>query len=154
MVSTSNSALMADGTHKIMAERLFPLADIVTPNISEAETLADMKIGGADDMLEAARRICKITPAAILIKGGHLDDACDDLLYRNGEYVWFSSERIDNPNTHGTGCTLSSAIAANLAVGMDMNKAVGAAKDYVLGAIRYGLKLGKGEHGPLNHMYK
>lgn len=153
MVSTSNAALMADGVHKIMADRLFPLADIITPNIPEAETLAEMKIGGVDDMLEAARRICEITPAAILIKGGHLDDTCDDLLYQNGEYVWFSSERIDNPNTHGTGCTLSSAIAANLANGSDMIAAVSAAKDYVLGAIKYGLKLGKGEHGPLNHAY-
>lgn len=154
MVSTSNSRLMAEGTHKMMAELLFPLADIITPNIPEAQVIAQMKIEGVRDMAEAARRISAMTPGAVLIKGGHLEDTCDDLLYYNGEYIWLSSERIDNPNTHGTGCTLSSSIAANLAKGMDMRTAVSAAKDYVLGAIRFGLKLGKGEHGPLNHAYR
>ena len=154
MVTTSNSRLMAEGTRKTMAELLFPLADIITPNIPEAQVIAQMKIEGVRDMAEAARRISTMTPGAVLIKGGHLEDTCDDLLYYNGEYIWLSSERIDNPNTHGTGCTLSSSIAANLAKGMDMRTAVSAAKDYVLGAIRYGLELGKGEHGPLNHAYR
>lgn len=152
MVATSSAALMADGAQKVMVERLFPIADIITPNISEAEALTGMKIVTAQDMCDAAKCLSELTPGAVLVKGGHFNGNCDDLLYVKGECVWFCAERVDNPNTHGTGCTLSSAIAANLAKGMDLRAAVQDAKDYVLGAIRYGLKLGSG-NGPLNHMY-
>lgn len=153
MVSTSNARLMADGAQSAVVSRLFPLADIITPNISEAEALSGMKIESIHDMSVAARKIAQTTDAAILIKGGHLAGSSDDLLFTGTEEIRFSAERIDNPNTHGTGCTLSSAIAANLAGGKTMAAAVGAAKDYVSGAIRCGMKLGRGAHGPLNHMY-
>lgn len=153
MVSTSNAKLMENGAERTMVSKLFPLADIVTPNIPEAEALAQMTIINVDDMQRAAVRISAMTKGAVLVKGGHLNDSSEDLLYIDGEFVWLSAERVDNPNTHGTGCTLSSAIAANLALGMTMQQAVSEAKGYVLGAIKYGLKLGKGEHGPLNHAY-
>ncbi len=154
MVATSSASLMKSDGLSALIKELLPLADVVTPNIAEAETLAQINIFGPEDMERAAKRISNMTNAAVLVKGGHLENNCDDLLYKNGESTWLCCEKIDNPNTHGTGCTLSSAIASNLARGKDTVAAVSAAKDYVFGAIQSGLELGKGGHGPLNHIYR
>lgn len=153
MVATSGSSLMESGTVGTLKEKLIPLADIITPNISEAEVLSGISVEGKEDMVKAAEKIAEYYRGAILIKGGHLTDAADDLLYQNGEIIWFSGKRLDNENTHGTGCTLSSAIATFLAKGYSMEESVRQAKDYVAGAIAAGLNLGRGR-GPLYHNYK
>lgn len=152
MVATSGSILMEDRTVKILKERLIPIADIITPNISEAEVLSGMKIGDKNDMVKAAQRIADYCKCSILIKGGHLTGSADDMLYSNGMVTWFMGNRIDNPNTHGTGCTLSSAIATFLAKGYGMEESVKKAKAYVTGAIGAGFNIGKGR-GPLQHNY-
>ena len=152
MVSTSGSALLKDDAVNALTSLLFPLADIITPNLYEANILCGSHIKSENDMINAARSIYDKYGVCVLLKGGHLDSASNDLLY-DGSETWFSAERINNPNTHGTGCTLSSAIAANLAKGCDIKTAVRNAKEYVTGAINAGLNLGKGR-GPLNHMYK
>ncbi len=150
MVATSGARLLNENAIGTLKEELFPLADILTPNIPEAEELTGMKITSPDDMTEAAKRISDTYHCAVLCKGGHdLNDA-NDLLYNNGGYKWFMGKRIDNPNTHGTGCTLSSAIAANLAKGFDMEESVKRAKEYISGALSAMLNLGKGK-GPMNH---
>lgn len=150
MVATSGARLLNGNAIGTLKEELFPLADILTPNIPEAEELTGMKITSPDDMTEAAKRISDTYHCAVLCKGGHdLNDA-NDLLYSNGRYKWFMGKRIDNPNTHGTGCTLSSAIAANLAKGFDMEESVKRAKEYISGALSAMLNLGKGK-GPMNH---
>ncbi len=150
MVATSGARLLNENAIGTLKEELFPLADILTPNIPEAEELTGMKITSPDDMTEAAKRISDTYHCAVLCKGGHdLNDA-NDLLYSNGRYKWFMGKRIDNPNTHGTGCTLSSAIAANLAKGFDMEESVKRAKEYISGALSAMLNLGKGK-GPMNH---
>ena len=153
MTATSGSGLMGDGGVDALVERIFPLASVVTPNIPEAEALSGMKIGSKADMLAAAEKIAPLTGGAVLVKGGHLPDTADDLLCCGGRAEWFSSSRLDNPNTHGTGCTLSSAIACNLAAGFPISGAVKRAKEYITAAIGAGLKLGRG-NGPLNHMVK
>ena len=153
MVSTSGSRLMSENAVCTLRERLFPVADIVTPNIPEAEVLSGMKINSADDMEKSAEIISHGFGCTVLLKGGHSVNDASDLLYHDGKFRWLISEKINNPNTHGTGCTLSSAIASNLAKGCDMIKSVEQAKEYVTGAISAGLDLGKGS-GPLNHMYK
>lgn len=155
MVSTSGSRLLKEDAIDVLCERLIPLADVITPNIPEAEVLSGIHIDSADKMIEAAKIIqdkflCKSTGA--LIKGGHELNTANDLLYKDGNAVWFNGERIDNPNTHGTGCTLSSAIACNLALGRSMEDAVRYSKRYISGALKAGLDLGKGS-GPLNHIY-
>ena len=152
MVATSGSNLMKNGSAQTLMDRLFPLAAVITPNISEAEVLSGIKINSKDDMITAAKKIAPQTNGAVLIKGGHLTDTADDLLYIDGRAEWFSAPRVDNPNTHGTGCTLSSAIACNLAAGCGVSEAVKNAKAYITGAICAGLDLGHGS-GPLNHMY-
>lgn len=160
MVATSGSALIADGAVRALAARLFPLAEVVTPNIPEAEVLAEMPIASEADMEQAARAIADAVPGrcapAVLVKGGHgvgaVDAADDLLLLPTGEAVWLRAARVDNPNTHGTGCTLSSAIACGLAQGLRPEKAVRQAKAYVHGAIAAGLDLGHGS-GPLDHMW-
>lgn len=149
MVATSGSALMRGGAVSALCEELFPLAEIITPNIPETEVLADMSISSTADMEAAAEQI---NAGAVLIKGGHLTDTADDLLYANGEKAWIRGERVNNPNTHGTGCTLSSAIACNLAAKKDVLSAVKAAKEYIGGALRAQLDLGQGS-GPLDHMW-
>ncbi|MCM1568474.1 MAG: bifunctional hydroxymethylpyrimidine kinase/phosphomethylpyrimidine kinase [Roseburia sp.] len=153
MVSTSGSLLMQKGAVEVLKEELFPLAELITPNIPEAEALADRKIQNAGDMEAAAAEIWKRWHCAVLCKGGHSRKEADDLLYRDGKAVWFKGERISNPNTHGTGCTLSSAIASNLALGYELETAVERAKEYLTGALADGLDLGKGS-GPLNHVYR
>jgi hydroxymethylpyrimidine/phosphomethylpyrimidine kinase len=153
MVSTSGSKLLSEDAIEVLVTRLLPLAAVITPNIPETEALTGMIIESGKDMLTAAVEISKILRGGILIKGGHLSNSADDLLYLSGVAHWFHSERIDNPNTHGTGCTLSSAIACNLALGFDLQTSVSSAKEYVRGALKAGLDLGKGS-GPLNHCYK
>lgn len=153
MVSTSGCALMSPDAQETLVTKLLPLADIITPNIPEAECLCGFEIKSTDDMVRAAEVIGKNLKGCVLIKGGHLTETADDLLYDNGELLWYRGERVDNPNTHGTGCTLSSAIASNLALGYDMKISVRNAKDYITGALKDGLDLGKGS-GPLNHAYR
>ena len=152
MVSTAGSRLMEEDASTILIEKLLPLATIITPNLPEAEVLCNFPIKNQDDCIKAAETIAQKIPTAILIKGGHLSDTADDLLWNNGSVHWFKGERIDNPNTHGTGCTLSSAIASNLAAGHDLVTSIQNAKNYITGALKDGLNLGKGS-GPLNHMY-
>lgn len=153
MVATSGAKLLKEEAMDSLINRLIPLADVITPNIPEGEILAGMEITNEDEMIKAAEKIGKKCDCAVLLKGGHRVNDANDLLYRDGEFKWFRSERIDNPNTHGTGCTLSSAIAANLAKGYDVDQAIEKAKDYLTGALRAGLDLGKGS-GPLMHNYK
>ena len=135
-----------------MKEVLFPLACVLTPNIPEAEVLADMRVKSEEDMIEAARRISENYQCAVLCKGGHQLNDANDLLYRDGSYRWFYGKRIENPNTHGTGCTLSSAIASNLAKGYSLDESVERAKNYISGALSARLDLGKGS-GPMDHGY-
>jgi hydroxymethylpyrimidine/phosphomethylpyrimidine kinase len=153
MVSTSGSRLMAEDASNCLINELMPLADIITPNLMEAEVLSGIAIDDKADAERAAGIISDSFDGAVLIKGGHSIGDSDDLLYIDGKAVWIEGEHIDNPNTHGTGCTLSSAIASNLAVGMPMEDSVRAAKEYITGAIAAQLDLGKGR-GPLNHIYK
>ena len=153
MVSTSGSRLMAEDASDCLIKELIPLADIITPNLAEAEVLSGMAITDKDEMEKVARIIAEDFNGAVLIKGGHSSDNSDDLLYTDGSMIWIEGKRIDNPNTHGTGCTLSSAIACGLAEGKELPQAVREAKDFISGAIAAGLDLGKGR-GPLNHMYK
>lgn len=152
MVATSGSKLLADDAIDVLINNLIPLATIITPNIPEAEVLSNIKINSSDDMIKAAKIISKKYKGAILIKGGHELNTANDLLFKDGEYEWFYGERINNPNTHGTGCTLSSAIASNLAKGYTLSESVKNAKEYISGALKANLNLGKGS-GPLNHCY-
>lgn len=152
MVATSGSRLLQADALDALKIKLLPLAEVVTPNIPEAEILAEMKITNAADMETAARKISEQYHCAVLCKGGHdLNDA-NDLLWKNGTALWFKGRRIDNPNTHGTGCTLSSAIASNLAKGMVLEESVRGAKAYISGALAAMLDLGKGS-GPMNHLF-
>ena len=150
MVATSGAKLISDEAIGTLKKRLLPIASVLTPNIPEAEVLAEMEIHSADDMIEAAKKISDTYHCAVLCKGGHKLNDANDLLYRDGGYRWFNGKRIDNPNTHGTGCTLSSAIASNLAKGFDMDTSVERAKDYISGALAAMLDLGKGS-GPMDH---
>ncbi len=152
MVATSGSRLSESGAVGAWKERLFPLAAVVTPNIPEAEILAGMQIHTEADMETAARRIGETCGCAVLIKGGHQINDANDFLYSKTGGRWFAGKRIDNPNTHGTGCTLSSAIAANLAKGCDLETAVMRAKAYISGALAAMLDLGQGS-GPMNHAF-
>ena len=129
-----------------------PIATVVTPNIPEAEVLSKRKIEDEDGMIRAAEEIGKNFHCAVLLKGGHSINDANDLLYQNGSIKWFKGKRINNPNTHGTGCTLSSAIASNLAKGYDLETSVQKAKDYISGALEYMLDLGQGS-GPMNHAF-
>ena len=152
MVATSGSKLIQDEAIDTLKAELLPLAELVTPNIPEAEILSGMEIRCPQDMEQAARAISETYHCAVLLKGGQdLNDA-NDLLYKDGTSTWFRGRRIDNPNTHGTGCTLSSAIAANLAKGCDLDTAVERAKAYISGALAAMLDLGKGS-GPMDHMF-
>ena len=152
MVATSGAKLITDDAISTLKRKLLPIATVLTPNIPEGEVLSGMKIENENDMVEAAKFISEKFDCAVLMKGGHQINDANDLLYRNGDYKWFTGKRIDNPNTHGTGCTLSSAIASNLAKGYDLDKAVLRAKDYISGALAAMLDLGKGS-GPMNHAF-
>lgn len=152
MISTSGSKLLADDAAGELCQQLLPLATLLTPNLPEAEALSGLRICSEEDMIAAAQKIAQIYPCAILVKGGHFGSSADDLLYLSGECHWFRSARIQTKNTHGTGCTLSSAIACNLAAGDSLPDSVLHAKKYVGGALADGLNLGAG-NGPLNHCY-
>ncbi len=152
MVATSGADLMKNEAVITMKECLLPLATLVTPNIPEAEVLTGMKIESEDAMVQAARYIQQTYGCAVLLKGGHSINDANDLLCKDGEVRWFYGERIDNPNTHGTGCTLSSAIAANLAKGFDLAESVRRAKAYISGALSAQLDLGRGS-GPMHHAF-
>ena len=150
MVATSGAKLISDEAIEILKQRLLPISSVLTPNIPEAEVLAEMEIHTADDMIAAAKKISDTYHCAVLCKGGHKLNDANDLLYRDGSYRWFEGKRINNPNTHGTGCTLSSAIASNLAKGFDLDTSVERAKDYISGALAAMLDLGHGS-GPMDH---
>ncbi len=153
MVSTSGSRLISDEAVDTLKECLIPLADVLTPNIPEAQTISGIAVKTPEDMVLAAEKISRSYHCAVLLKGGHQMNDANDLLYRGGSYQWFTGKRIDNPNTHGTGCTLSSAIASNLAKGYSLDEAVERAKEYLSGALLAMLNLGRGR-GPLNHGYR
>lgn len=149
--ATSGADLSTTEAYEKVKNLLFPLAVLVMPNIPEAELITGIKINGLADMQKAAEIIAEKYGCNVFLKGGHLNDSADDLLYKNnGEYLWFEGRKIDNPNTHGTGCTLSSAVAANLAKGMELDTAVKEAKNYIIKCLGAGFDLGKGS-GPLNH---
>ncbi|MGI6123857.1 MAG: bifunctional hydroxymethylpyrimidine kinase/phosphomethylpyrimidine kinase [Acetivibrionales bacterium] len=152
MVSTSGSKLLKDDAVEALKSCLFHQAILLTPNIPEAGVLTGLSILNEEDMIHAAENISNEFGCAVLLKGGHNINDANDLLYWNHKYRWFIGERIDNKNTHGTGCTLSSAIASFLAKGMDLEKSIQLAKEYISGALRAMLDLGKGS-GPLNHMW-
>ena len=152
MVATSGSALMKNDAVQTLIEELLPISTLVTPNIPEAQVLSGLSIETKEDMMIAAKHIGDNYHCAVLLKGGHSINDANDLLYANGELHWFEGKRIDNPNTHGTGCTLSSAIASNLAKGYTLAESVQRAKDYISGALAAMLDLGQGS-GPMNHAF-
>lgn len=151
MVATSGAKLICDDAMETLKKKLLTLATVITPNIPEGEVLAGMKITSKEDMVTAAEKISNTYGCSVLLKGGHsLNDANDLLVEPGKEPVWFKGRRIANTNTHGTGCTLSSAIASNLAKGKSLEEAVKGAKNYISGALAAGLDLGKGS-GPMDH---
>ena len=150
MVATSGASLISEEAVSELKSSLLPVADVITPNIPEAEVLSGLKLCSNKDMEKAAEQIGKEYGCAVLLKGGHALNDANDFLYQNGQGRWFLGRRIHNPNTHGTGCTLSSAIAANLAKGFSMEEAVERAKEYISGALADMLDLGQGS-GPMNH---
>ena len=152
MVASSGSSLMKNNGAEMMIKELFPLASLITPNIPEAEILSGCEIKNKQDMEAAAEKLSDLGAEAVLLKGGHSISDADDLLCVEGQKIWIRGRRIHNPNTHGTGCTLSSAIASNLAKGMEMEEAVRKAKEYISKALEAGLDLGKGS-GPLDHAF-
>lgn len=152
MVATAGSALIQTDAVQTMVKELLPLADLVTPNIPEAEVLSGMTIGSKEDIQTAAKQIGDTCGCAVLLKGGHSVNDANDLLYTDGKLYWFEGKRIDNPNTHGTGCTLSSAIASNLAKEFSLTESVQRAKEYISGALAAMLDVGKGS-GPMKHNF-
>lgn len=152
MVATSGARLISENAVETLKECLLPEADILTPNIPEAEVLSGMRICTEEDMICAGQKISEMYHLAVLVKGGHQLNDANDLLCQGGVCRWFYGKRIDNPNTHGTGCTLSSAIASNLAKGFSMEESVERAKTYISGALGAMLDLGKGS-GPMNHAF-
>ena len=152
MVATSGAALMKTDAVETLIAELLPISTLVTPNIPEAEVLSGMKIEREEDMVAAAKKIGDNFRCAVLLKGGHSINDANDLLYADGELTWFAGKRIPNPNTHGTGCTLSSAIAANLAKGFPLTESVRRAKRYISDALSAMLDLGSGS-GPMDHAF-
>jgi hydroxymethylpyrimidine/phosphomethylpyrimidine kinase len=152
MVASAGSSLMKQNAVQTLIKELFPISTVVTPNIPEAQVLSGMTIKNKEDMIAAAKHIGNNYHCSVLLKGGHSINDANDLLYANGEIVWFVGNRINNPNTHGTGCTLSSAIASNLAKGLTLTESVQRAKDYISGALAAMLDLGEGS-GPMNHAF-
>ena len=152
MVATSGDPLLKQQAQQALTEQLFPLAELLTPNLPEAEQLTGTSITSPPQMEQAARQLSETYHTAVLLKGGHSVGSCNDLLYAAGTATWFSGQRTDTPNTHGTGCTLSSAIASFLAQGASLEESVRRGKAYISGAIAAGLSLGHG-HGPIAHNY-
>ena len=153
MVAKSGDALLQEEAIEALRTRLLPLAAVVTPNIPEAEALTGLKITGSADMRRAAELILRMGARSVVVKGGHRQGPATDLFYDGSRFQEFTAPRIDTRNTHGTGCTFASAVAAGLARGMEVIDAVALAKEYVTEAIRRAFPLGQG-HGPLNHFYK
>lgn len=151
MVATSGSKLTRQSTQKVLADYLFPLSRVITPNIPEAEVISNTKIFNKRDMERAARIISEEYECSVLVKGGHTIEDASDVLCENGKITWFDGVRVESDNTHGTGCTLSSAIASNLALEYTLEESIRRAKNYITACISDGLNLGKGQ-GPLNHM--
>ncbi|MBP1552134.1 MAG: bifunctional hydroxymethylpyrimidine kinase/phosphomethylpyrimidine kinase [Oscillospiraceae bacterium] len=152
MVATAGSALMKTDAIQTLADRLLPLSAVITPNIPEAQVLSGIEITDKEEMEKAAKYIGDTYGCAVLLKGGHSINDANDLLYSDGKMVWFAGKRIDNPNTHGTGCTLSSAIASNLAKGFGLEESIKRAKQYISEALEAMLDLGKGS-GPMQHNF-
>lgn len=152
MVATSGSVLSQDSAVSVMKEKLLPLATVITPNIPESEILIGKKIASREEMEAAAKEMAEVFGCAVLCKGGHSINDANDLLYADGRKIWFNGKRIQNPNTHGTGCTLSSAIASNLAKGYSLEQSIQRSKDYISGALASMLDLGCGS-GPLKHNF-
>lgn len=152
MVATSGSQLIKTDAIELLTTELFPLATVITPNIPESELLADMQINTENDMKIAAERMGERYGCAVLVKGGHNLYDANDLLYNKGTFQWFYGKRIQNTNTHGTGCTLSSAIASNLAKGFSLEESIKRAKEYISGALSAMLNLGK-KSGPMQHNF-
>lgn len=152
MVSTSGSELLCYEARETLINKLLPLGTVITPNIPEAQVLCGFKIKDEEDMARAAVSISESMKGAVLVKGGHLVSDAIDVLYENDTTHWFKSGRVNTTNTHGTGCTLSSAIACNLAAGQSLCESIEKAKEYLTGALKTGLDIGKGS-GPLEHTY-
>lgn len=152
MVSTSGSRLISEDAVSILKDKIFPIASLITPNIPEAEILTEMKIQDSEDMIKAGRLLSGNYNSSILIKGGHSVNDSTDILVMGDMVTKIDGKRIENDNTHGTGCTLSSAIAAGLARGNSMEDAIRHAKNFISGALKYGINLGHGS-GPLNHIW-
>ncbi|WP_411710122.1 bifunctional hydroxymethylpyrimidine kinase/phosphomethylpyrimidine kinase [Helicobacter marmotae] len=152
MFAKNGFPLMPQNTRETFKKKMISLCDVLTPNIPEAEELCGFSIKSEEDMRQGAKALYEMGAKAVLIKGGHGLENANDVLY-NGAFHILHSARIGTTNTHGTGCTLSSAIACNLALGFDVLQAIKRAKDYVFGAILYSLKLGKG-NGPTNHFFR
>lgn len=152
MVATAGSSLIKSDAVQALADRLLPIATLVTPNIPEAQVLSGLVITDKKEMEKAAKYIGDTYGCAVLLKGGHSVNDANDLLYSDGKMTWFEGKRIDNQNTHGTGCTLSSAIAANLAKGKNIYDSVNSAKKYISAALAAQLDLGKGS-GPMKHSF-
>lgn len=153
MIATSGAKLISEDAIETLKENLIPLATLITPNIPESEILSGMKIETEEQMVYAAKHISEKFKTAVLVKGGHSINDANDVLYADGKFLWFPQERIENSNTHGTGCTLSSAIASHLAKGEPIECAINSAKKYLTECLKAGLDLGKGS-GPLMHNYK
>jgi len=152
MVATSGARLISEDAIETLKKELLPIAAVITPNIPEAEVLSGRTVRTSEDMEAVAKEIYEMYGCGVLCKGGHSINDANDLLYDGKELIWFRGKRIDNPNTHGTGCTLSSAIASGLAKGYDLPTAVKSAKNYISGALAAMLDLGKGS-GPMNHAF-
>jgi len=153
MISKSGYRLLNQDAQGALVDNLFPLTEVITPNIYEAEALIGKKINNADEMKNAAQEILKLGAKKVVIKGGHLEeDRATDVLYDGKEYKELHSHRVKTKNTHGTGCTFSSAIAANIALGKKFFQAVELAKEYITGAIEHSLSIGQG-HGPTHHFF-
>lgn len=153
MVATSGQRLLVPEAEQTLKEILLPLADVLTPNLPEAEVLTGQKIESIADMEKAAKAICAMGPKAVLVKGGHRMADATDVLYDGREFHYYKGQRLESSSTHGTGCSLSSAIASDLANGMDLVAAVGEAKKYVFEGIAHAEPIGKG-HGPIHHFYE
>ena len=152
MVATSGARLISEDAIETLKKELLPLATVITPNIPEAEVLSGRRVNSKEDMERVALEIYEKYGCSVLCKGGHSINDANDLLYDGQALIWFKGKRIDNPNTHGTGCTLSSAIASGLAKGYDLPTAVKGAKNYISGALAAMLDLGKGS-GLMNHAF-
>ncbi|WP_294394253.1 bifunctional hydroxymethylpyrimidine kinase/phosphomethylpyrimidine kinase [uncultured Clostridium sp.] len=153
MISKSGFNLLSRDAKDTLVKELFPLAELITPNLPEAEEILGIEIKNVEEMKEAALKLKELGPKAVLVKGGHLEDDATDLLFDGEKFILLPQERINTTHTHGTGCTLSSAIAANLAKEMNIEEAVKAGKKYITCAIKHGFELGKGV-GPTNHFYE